>query len=718
MQRLRALITPAIIAMFFLLAAPDRFQRLLAQQTSDPAAGASSPVDQPSATPQAAPPASPSPANAPTAQNQAQAAPPSAPQPQRPVRLPDYSKPRSHFPNPIAPYLPRHVPSADFGNTPRIDQLLQDGKLMLSMDDAIALALENNLDLAIARYNLTIADTDVLRAKSGQSIRGVATGLVQGTPGGGVGGFGTGASGAGAGGTTGGAGGTGTGAGGLVQSTTGVGGPVESFDPFLNGTLSIEHARIPLSSTVLTGVNNLSQNTTTGNFSYNQGWATGTGLTVGFDNSRVISNSLRTTLQPSLTTSFRATLQQHLLQGFGLNNQLRFIRIAKNNRKISDSAFRQQVETTVSQIENIYWDLVNAYEDVKVKERSLGLANKTLGDNRKQVEIGTLAPIEVVRAQSAVSAAEQDLIISQTNLQLQQSLMKNAITRQLPAGSPLVTAPVIPTDTMQVPTSEPSPPIDDLLQQALTHRAELEQSQLDLTNRDITKRSATNALLPTVDLFGFYGASGLAGVPNPALFCSPVNPVFGCIPLGTGSSGFSSALGDLFNSSSPDKGAGITVNIPIRNRAAQADHVRSELEYRQAELRFQQLKNQIGIDVRNAQFALEQNRARVAAAEEGRKLGVESLDAEQKKYALGASTTFLVLQAQRDLAQAESNLVTAMTAYEKSRVELDRVTGSTLPRNGIHLAEAEVGSVSAAPHVPYVVPQAPAQPETQPPPSK
>jgi outer membrane protein len=583
------------------------------------------------------------------------------------------------------------------------------------MDDAIALALENNLDLAIARYNISIADTDVLRAKSGQSIRGVATGLVQGTPGGGVGGFGTGASGAGAGGTTGGAGGTGTGAGGLVTSTLGVGGPVESFDPFINGTLDLEHARTPLSTTVLTGVNNLTQNTAVGNFSYNQGWATGTGLTVGFDNSRVISNSSRTTLQPSLTSSFRATLQQHLLQGFGLNNQLRFIRIAQNNRKISDSSFRQQVETTVSQIENIYWDLVNAYEDVKVKERSLGLANKTLGDNRKQVDIGTLAPIEIVRAQSAVSAGEQDLIISQTNLQLQQSLMKNAITRQLPASSPLVTAPVIPTDTMQVPSSEPSPPIDDLLQQALTHRAELEQSQLDLTNRNITKRSAANALLPTVDVFGFYGASGLAGVPNAALFCDPVNPVFGCIPAGTPTSGFSSALGDLVNSSSPDKGAGVTISIPIRNRAAQADHVRSELEYRQAELRFQQLKNQIGIDVRNAQFALEQNRARVAAAEEGRKLGTQSLDAEQKKYALGASTTFLVLQAQRDLAQSESNLVTAMTAYEKSRVELDRVTGSTLPRNGIHLAEAEVGSVSAVPHVPYVVPQPPAQPASQPP---
>ncbi|HTD23462.1 MAG TPA: TolC family protein [Terriglobales bacterium] len=646
---------------------------------------------------------------------QTQSAPPSAPQPQataaQPVRLIDYSKPRSHIFNPIAPYMPRHVPEASLQNSPRIEQLVQNGTIMLSLDDAIALALENNLDLAIARYNLSIADTDILRAKAGQATRGVATGIVQGTQGGGVGGFGAGASGAGAGGTSVGTGGAGAGAGGIVTSTSGVGPSVESFDPFVSGTLQLEHSVSPQTTSFITGATTLGQNTAVGNFTYSQGWATGTAMSLAFDNSRSASNNLRSVLQPSLSSNFRLTMRQHLLQGIGINSQTRFIRIAKNDKKISESAFRQQIETTVAQIQNIYWDLVNAYEDLKVKERSLALANKTLGDNRKQVEIGTLAPIEIVRAQSDAAARQQDLIVSQTQLQLQQSLIKVAITRDLPKGSPLVNAPVIPTDTMTLPTDEAPPSVDDLLQQALANRPEIEQSNIDLVNRDISKKAARNALLPTVDLFGFYGASGLAGNQSPLATCA-ANP---CTPAEAASgklvpglinpTGFNNAFAHLFNSSSPDKGAGINITIPIRNRAAQADQVRSELEYRQAELRLQQLKNQIGIDVRNDVFALQQNKARVVAAQEGQRLAQESLDAEQKKYALGASTTTLVLQTQRDLAQSESNTVAAMSAYEKSRVELDRVTGNTLQHNSIQLADTEAGVVNIMPVTPNVVPR-------------
>src|SRR5205823_4621440 len=156
---------------------------------------------------------------------------------QAPFQFSDYSKPRGYFPNPFAPYLPRHVPPPSLANTPRIEQLMQEGKVLLSLNDAIALALENNLDIAIARFNLPIADTDILLANAGQSTRGVNTGVVQGTPGGGVGGIGgattTGSQGGGAGGTTAGAGGAGTGTSGLVTSTLGVGAPIPSFDPFL-----------------------------------------------------------------------------------------------------------------------------------------------------------------------------------------------------------------------------------------------------------------------------------------------------------------------------------------------------------------------------------------------------------------------------------------------------------------------------------------------------
>jgi outer membrane protein len=636
----------------------------------------------------------------------------------RPANWDNYSKGKE-FPNPLGAYTPRGIPEAIFGNTPRIQDLIREGVLYLSLNDAIALALENNLDIAIARYNLQIADTDVLRAKSGSNIRGVATGLVTGTQGGAAA-AGTGAAGGGAGGTQTGAGGAGTGAFGIVQSTLGTtGGPIPQFDPSLNGTLQLEHATTPQSSTILTGTRELKQNTGVGNFSYNQGFATGTNLSVGFNNNRISSNSLFSQVNPAVNTNFRMTVSQHLLQGFGIGNNTRLIRIAKNNRQISDISFRNQVIASTSQIQNIYWDLVSAYEDVKVRERSLALANRTLSDNRKQVEIGTLAPIEIVRAESEAAARNQELIVSQTNLQLQQTFMKNAISRSL-ADPMLAAVPVIPTDRMIV-TSEPVPSVDELVKTALENSPDYAQSLIDLTNRDINKKAARNALLPTLDLFGFYGASGLGGVQNPNQACDTIvvggviqNP---CFPT----TNFTSAFGSLFDSSGPDKGAGISLIIPIRNRSAQADQVRSELEYRQAELRLQQQQNTIGINVRNAQFTVQQNRARVEAAVKGRELAQQSLDAEQKRYQLGASTSFNVLQSQRDLVQAESNYVAAVAAYEKSRVSLDQVTGLTLQRNNISLDDAVSGRVTSMPTVPGVQP-APPQINTptsqqQPPPS-
>lgn len=623
----------------------------------------------------------------------------------------DYSKPVSHFPFVVGPYIGRSVPEPSFANTPRLDQLMKEGQLMLSLNDAIALALENNLDLAIARYNLAIADTDILRTRSGGFARGVAAGLVQGTPGGGVGGFGTGATGAGAGGTTGGAGGAGAGASGLVSSTLGVGTPVDSFDPILSSNLNIQHVTFPTANTVTTGVANVQQNTGTANFTYFQGWSTGTAMTVNFNNQRQATNSLFTTLVPNVTSNFRFILRQRLLAGFGAGPNMRFIRIARNNREISDIAFRNQVTATVSQIQNIYWDLVNAYEDVKVKERSVALADKTLSDNRKQVEIGTLAPIEIVRAESETATRNQELIVAQTNLQLQQLLMKNAISRNL-TDPQLATAPIIPTDTMVLPAEEPVVPTQDLIADAYAHRPELAQARIDLTNRDITKKAARNALLPVVDLQAWYGANGLGGQQNAAATCAadpctPAERAMGknLVPGQIPRAGFPQAFGVLFDNTFPDYGIGLNINIPLRNRAAQADHVRSELEYRQAQMRLQQLQNQVSIEVRNAQFALQQNRARVVAARKGRDLAQQSLDAEQKKYALGASTNFQVLQAQRDLAQAASNMVAASSAYEKSRVELDRVTGLTLDRNGISLADAEIGVVTKSPAVPGIAPR-------------
>jgi len=452
-------------------------------------------------------------------------------------------KPASHLPNFFAPYTPRQVPEPRVANSGRLDSLLRNGRIMLSLEDAIALALENNLDLAIARYNLAIADTDVLRAKSGNSVRGVATGLVQGTPGGGIGGFGAGAPGAGAGGTSGGAGGAGTGASGLVQSTLGTGAPLESYDPILVASMNIEHSSAPQSNIVTTGVSRFQQNSGIANFSYSQAFATGTQLMLDFNNSRATNNALFSTLVPEIRSDFRFTFRQHLLSGFGLGPNLRFVHIAKNNREISDVAFRNQVVATVVQIENIYWDLVSAFETVRVNEQSVALAEKTVSDDRAQVKIGNLAPIEVTRAESELAQRREDLLIAQTQLQLQQLLMKNAITRNL-SDRVLASAPVIPTNLVALPAQEPVVPVEDLIQDALVHRPELVQTRIDLTNRDISRKGARNALLPTVDFVAWYGGSGLAGVQNPLNTEVP--------PSSIPTTGFTNAFTQLMHTDFPD----------------------------------------------------------------------------------------------------------------------------------------------------------------------
>jgi outer membrane protein len=640
------------------------------------------------------------------------------------TKLPDYSKPHSHLPDLFFPYVPRGVPPPNFTNTDRMQRAVRDGKLQLSLNDAIALALENNLDLVIARYNLSIADTDVLRTKAGASARGVPTGVVQNTPGGTGSGIGSSAgggnsstsstagasSGGGAGGTSVGSGGAATGISGQVSSTTGVGSPVESYDPFFTSSIAINDNHMPLSNPVNTGTNALFSHSGVVNMGYSQAWATGTSMDFGIQNQKAYTSSIRSILNPNYTSSWAVTVRQHLLTGFGLGPNLRFIRIARNNREIADVAFRQQVISTVSQIQNIYWDLVSAFEAVKVQERSVALAEKTVSDNQAQVDVGTMAPIEIVRAKSDLAARRQDLIVAQSTLQLQQLLMKNAIARNV-TNDLLDHAEVVPTDIMQVPPEEPVVPAQDLIADALAHRPELAQARIDLTNREITKSSARNALLPTVDLFGIYGGAGLAGQRN--ALCVAGQQCGGGGGLGngggTGEPPFLGTYGDAFDAAFgkdfPSYSVGLNVTIPIRNRAAQADQTRSELELRQAQARLQQLENQVRIEVRNAQFSAQQDRARVEAAQAGRDLAQQTLEAEQQKYQVGASTNFLVLQAQRDLVQAESNLVTAMTAYEKSHVELDRVTGLTLTRNGIVMDDAERGQVSHEPVVPGVQPR-------------
>jgi len=590
--------------------------------------------------------------------------------------------PKSH--NPLNAYQADTVPEPVLTNSAHLDQLIRDGKLYLSLKDAIDLALEDNLDLAIARYNLPIANTDVLRTQAGGFFRGVNTGVVQGTPGGGIGGFGTGAPGAGAGGTTGGAGGAGAGASGLVQSTLGTGTPVLPYDPVINLNGGDEHLTLPEPNRQIYGVSSLQANTVQANANFSQAFPSGTTVSFLFGNSRQTTNSPFFNLSPTLSSSFRFQIQQELLAGFGFGPNLRYLSIAKNNQKISDIAFKDQVIATVTQIENIYWDLVSAYQQTQVNEQSFAFAEQTLDNAKKQLQLESIPAMDVMRAEAEGSKRDQELTVARTSLQLQETLMKNAITKSLD-DPVLESIPVIPTDQMQNVAPPAAQPIQGLISQA-QNRPELAESNIDLVNRQISRRAARNALLPSLSLVAFYGGSGLAG---------PLNPLYS---LGPNTSNvptdFSGALQNAFNNSSPDYYVGLNLTIPIRNRVAKADQYRSELEYRQAELRLEQLKKQVRIEVRNAQYALDQTGARVEAARKARDLAQRTFEITKKEQELGAGSSYQTLSAQHDLALAELDLVNAMTVYAKARVELDRATGTTLEHNGILIQDAISGVLS------------------------
>ncbi|WP_245817943.1 TolC family protein [Granulicella rosea] len=633
---------------------------------------------------------------------------PPEPKATEPLYLRDTAKDYTHlkgykFLNLIAPYTSTQVPLPTIQNTPRLATLLRDGTIYLGLTDAITLALENNYDIAIARINLDIADTDILRARAGSSLRGVSTGLVENTLGGTTT---TITSGGGPGGTSTSSGGSGTGTSGLVLSTNGGGPAPYNFDPQLTSTVEFERATTQSSSSVSPTA---TVNTVTANVAYQQGFSSGTLLNVGFNNTRAATTSVLATYTPSITTTLRATATQHLLQGFGTGLNRRFIVEAINDRRITDSSFRQQVIYTVTQVESIYWSLVSAYEDEQAKERALQQSTQLASDNRKQLEIGTLAPLDVVNSDSAVATDRQALITSKSNLEYQQLLMKQAIARDL-SESLIANAPVVPTDRIGLDrTPEEDMKVEDLVRLSYVNNPQIEQALLTMKNNEITIRGEKNGLLPTVDAFAFYGTNALGGTVNG----SAVN-------LGTGSAnntastptGYGGVLQNLLSANNPDYGAGVNITIPIRNRTAQADQARSQMEYRQTQMRLQQLYTQIRIQVINAQYALTNDRANVEAAQAARDYGAQSLDAEQKKYKLGASTTANVLQQERNLATAENTLISATAAYAKDRSALSQIVSNTLDRYGISLVDAAAGTMTQMPFVPgLTAPKPPAPPK-------
>jgi outer membrane protein TolC len=461
----------------------------------------------------------------------------------------------------------------------------------------------------------------------------------------------------------------------------GTGTSVSTYDPLISATTYVDHLTQLLPNKTLYGVPVIHENTIEGNFTYQQAFPTGGGLQAAWNNNRQTFNSPNQSINPQLTSYFQVYMQQQLLAGFGLGPNLRYLRIAKTNQKISDIAFKAQVIATVTQICDLYWDLVSAYDNEQVEEHSVAFATETLNTSRKQLELQAIPEMDVLKAEGELAVREQNLTVARTNLELQELYMKNAITRSLDDPA-LQEMPVIPMDHIASRIEPVTEPMQDMIADALKNRTELLESALDLQNRELSRKTARNALLPTLSAYGFYAGTGYGGATSPSSGST--------VP-----SDFGGAVENALNYSSPEYQMGFQLSIPLRNRIAKADQYRTELEYRQSQVYAEELKKRIHIEVRNARYALEQGASRVDAARHARDLARRTLDIMQKEQKLGAGSNQQTLSAEHDLALAESALVTAETAYEKARIEVKRATGSILEEYGISIADAKAGAVEA-----------------------
>ncbi len=597
----------------------------------------------------------------------------------------------------MRPYRQPEIAPVSLGNSPRLETLIRAGKLYLSLADALALAIENNLDVELARYGPQLAQVDMLRAQAGGLLRGVPSTIrsVQSSAlssvTGGTGGSAGGASSAGTTSST-----SESATGGTVITQTGVAVPV--LDPAFTFSGSAGHTSSPQSNTVTTGLTALQFDSRAFQFGYTQNFLTGTGINVNWNSSWVKSNNPRLDLNPYWRPNMNLSISQKLLQGFGLAVNNRNIRVAKNNVKASDLTFKLQVMTTVSGIVNLYWDLVSYNEDFKVKQKALEVAQKFYEDNKKQVEIGTLAPIEIVRAEARVAQAQQELTNSETSLLQQESIVKNAISRSGLASPAVAEARVIPTDSLALPQADQIEPLADLTERAIKNRPDIQQTAINIENTKIGLAGSKSQLLPSLDVQGTFQNNSLAGSLNSLWNIPGTSPNADPFFIG----GYGTALSQIFRRNFPDYSVGFQMNIPIRNRSAQADYVRDRLSLRQSELSAQRQVNELRVNVQNALTGVVQARARHQAAVKERQLQEQTLDAENKKYALGASTAFQVVQTQRDFAQSQASEVAALAAYSRSRVQLDLTTAQILGRYNVEMAEAQAGK-SSKPMDPPVV---------------
>jgi len=584
-------------------------------------------------------------------------------------------------------YRQRSVAPINLTNSSRLNSLIHAGNLYLSAQDVIALTLENNLDIEIQRYTPILTKEVTRRTQGGGAIRSVGVGVAAGPSSVSLTGVSLNASGGAAS-----AGGVSSGGGIVTQ----LGPAIPSLDPQVSLVTQFSHSTSPQSNTFLTGTTSLIQTTHfyQGQISKYTDFGTYVQFTITDDYLKF--NSPYYTLNPFSQGDADFQITQNLLNGFGRPVLARNIRVSKNNEKVSDLQFKQQVITTVSAVLNLYWDLVSFNADLKARKDELSTAQALFEDNKKQVQIGTLAPIEVTRAEAQVYSSEQDLLISQTNLLQQETVLKNAISRNGVASPELADVHIIPLDTIQVPPQDELQPIEQLVQEALGKRVEIAQDKINIDSNEINLRAIRNGLKPTLQLFAELTNNGLAGAPN---YLAPGTIAPSYLTGGTGS-----VFAEVLRRNYPNYSAGVSLNIPLRNRAAQSDYVTSALSQRQSELALQKAINQVRVDVQNALIGVRQARVRYDSAVKARILQQQTLDADRKKYTLGASTVFQVVQDQQTLASAQSTEQQSLANYSHARIQFDQALGTTLEVNHISIDEALSGRVMQPSALPATLP--------------
>ena len=574
----------------------------------------------------------------------------------------DYSSNRT-FPSIFSPYITPFVPSPPLDNSRRLPNLIVNGKLMLRLDDAIALALENNLDIEVARYNLPIAQTDFLRAKGGGAARGVAGSFLSQTIfGGSLGG-----------GLSSGGGGGGGGAGGTLGGGINSVGSMGCCDPGVYAFYGWSNAITPLNYTVVSGVPVETTHQAYFQAGYNQGFLTGTSFGVSEYSYRLSSNTTTSLFNPEFVSGLSIGFSQNLLNGYGYRANAIFIRQTRNNLKYSESVFRQSVITQVAAVMTTYYDLLADQESIRVAQEGLQYAQKLLEGNQIELKIGAVAQYDVLRSQEEVALRQQDLLAAQNTFSQDAQSLKAKVSKSF--NEELATVEIAPTDRLPEPHPDDVPPLAEALREAAHHRPEIEQADINLRNQEYTIQAKRNSLLPSLQVFASYNLAGLGGALRPT-------------------------FGNIFANDYPNISYGVSLGIPLRNRTSQADAARALLEQRQLQMKLQDAKNQAVWEVSKAVSAVQQAKSQLDAALNLAALSRQVLGMQQQKFTLASATVEDVITAQRNLANAEGHVVTARAAYAKALIQYEQATGTLLERNNIDLSEAVQGEAHRAPNIP------------------